>query len=119
MKQAEICVLTAAAEVGQMVIILLISKPFDAAWHLIRQIAVPMIMMNSCGMLIFLRTFDMVFIRKEGQFAEKMRLCFGIVDQSLPHLRKGLRSKEDMEAAAQIIFQIGRASCRERVSSPV
>ena len=80
MKQAEICVLTAAAEVGQMVIILLISKPFDAAWHLIRQIAVPMIMMNSCGMLIFLRTFDMVFIRKEGQFAEKMRLCFGIVD---------------------------------------
>ena len=46
----------------------------------------------------------MVFIRKEGQFAEKMRLCFGIVDQSLPHLRKGLRSKEDMEAAAQIIF---------------
>ncbi len=30
-----------------------------------------MIMMNSCGMLIFLRTFDMVFIRKEGQFAEK------------------------------------------------
>lgn len=104
MKQAEICVLTAAAEVGQMVIILLISKPFDAAWHLIRQIAVPMIMMNSCGMLIFLRTFDMVFIRKEGQFAEKMRLCFGIVDQSLPHLRKGLRSKEDMEAAAQIIF---------------
>ena len=87
-----------------MVIILLISKPFDAAWHLIRQIAVPMIMMNSCGMLIFLRTFDMVFIRKEGQFAEKMRLCFGIVDQSLPHLRKGLRSKEDMEAAAQIIF---------------
>lgn len=104
MKQAEICVLTAAAEVGQMVIILLISKPFDAAWHLIRQIAVPMIMMNSCGMLIFLRTFDMVFIRKEGQFAEKMRLCFGILDQSLPHLRKGLRSKEDMEAAAQIIF---------------
>lgn len=104
MKQAGIFVLTAVAEVGQMVIILLISKPFDAAWHLVRQIAIPMIMMNSCGMLIFLRTFDMVFIREESQFAEKMRLCFGIVEQSLPHLRKGLGSKEDMEAAAQIIF---------------
>ena len=46
----------------------------------------------------------MVFIRKEGQFAEKMRLCFGIVDQSLPHLRKGLRSKEDMEAAAPVSY---------------
>lgn len=105
MRQIGIFALTAVAEVAQMAIILLISRPFSDALHLVRRIAVPMILMNSCGMLIFLKTFDMIFIREEGQFAEKMRLCIGIVEQSLPHLRKGLQSREDMEAAAQIIYR--------------
>lgn len=105
MKQIGIFALTAVAEVAQMVIILLISRPFVDAVHLVQRIAVPMILMNSCGMLIFLKAFDMIFIREEGQFAEKMRLCIGIVEQSLPHLRKGLQSREDMEAAAQIIYR--------------
>ena len=105
MKQTGIFALTAVAEVAQMVIILLISRPFADAVHLVQRIAVPMILMNSCGMLIFLKAFDMIFIREEGQFAEKMRLCIGIVEQCLPHLRKGLQSREDMEAAAQIIYR--------------
>lgn len=105
LKPVGIFALTAVAEVGQMAIILLISRPFPSALHLVRRIALPMIFMNSCGMLVFLEAFDMIFIREEGKFAEKMRLCIGIVEQSLPHLRKGLQSKGDMEAAAEIIYR--------------
>ena len=47
----------------------------------------------------------MVFMEEDSQFAEKMRLALGIVEQSLPHLRKGLYSTEDMEAAAEIIYR--------------
>lgn len=50
-------------------------------------------------------TFNMVFMEEDSQFAEKMRLAMGIVDQSLPHLRKGLYSTADMEATADIIYQ--------------
>ena len=61
--------------------------------------------MNALGMVVFLGTFNMVFMEEDSQFAEKMRLAMGIVDQSLPHLRKGLYSTADMEATADIIYQ--------------
>ena len=102
---AGVFLITALAEIGQMAIILLISRPFPAALDLVRLIAFPMIIMNALGMVVFLGTFNMVFMEEDSQFAEKMRLAIGIVDQSLPHLRKGLYSTADMEATADIIYQ--------------
>lgn len=102
---AGVFLITALAEIGQMAIILLISRPFPAALNLVRLIAFPMIIMNALGMVVFLGTFNMVFMEEDSQFAEKMRLAMGIVDQSLPHLRKGLYSTADMEATADIIYQ--------------
>lgn len=102
---AGVFLITALAEIGQMVIILLISRPFPAALDLVSLIAFPMIIMNALGMVVFLGTFNMVFMEEDSQFAEKMRLAMGIVDQSLPHLRKGLYSTADMEATADIIYQ--------------
>lgn len=102
---AGVFLITALAEIGQMAIILLISRPFPAALDLVRLIAFPMIIMNALGMVVFLGTFNMVFMEEDSQFAEKMRLAMGIVDQSLPHLRKGLYSTADMEATADIIYQ--------------
>ena len=102
---AGVFLITALAEIGQMVIILLISRPFPAALDLVFLIAFPMIIMNALGMVVFLGTFNMVFMEEDSQFAEKMRLAMGIVDQSLPHLRKGLYSTADMEATADIIYQ--------------
>ena len=102
---AGVFLITALAEIGQMAIILLISRPFPAALDLVRLIAFPMIIMNALGMVVFLGTFNMVFMEEDSQFAEKMRLAMGIVDQSLPHLRKGLYSAADMEATADIIYQ--------------
>ena len=100
-----IFLITAAAEVAQMAIILLISRPFQAALDLVRLIAFPMITMNALGMVVFIRTFNRVFIEEDSVFAGKMRLALRIADQSLPHLRKGLYSTADMESAAQIIYQ--------------
>ena len=102
---AGVFLITALAEIGQMAIILLISRPFPAALDLVCLIAFPMIIMNALGMVVFLGTFNMVFMEEDSQFAEKMRLAMGIVDQSLPHLRKGLYSTADMEATADIIYQ--------------
>ncbi|WP_349946121.1 LytS/YhcK type 5TM receptor domain-containing protein [Lacrimispora sp. BS-2] len=100
-----IFLITAIVEMGQMAIILLISRPFQAAMQLVRVIAFPMIIMNALGMIVFLGTFNMVFMEEDSQFAEKMRLALGIVEKSLPHLRKGLYSKADVEAAAEIIYR--------------
>ncbi len=99
-----IFLITAIAEIGQMAIILLISRPLEAAVQLVRLIAFPMIIMNALGMVVFIGAFNRVFIEEDSVFAGKMRLALSIADQSLPHLRKGLYSTADMEAAAQIIY---------------
>ena len=99
-----IFLITALVEIGQMALILLISRPFEDVRLLVQVIGLPMILMNALGMIIFLGTLNMVFIEEDIQSAEKMRLALRIVEQSLPHLRKGLYSTVDMEATADIIF---------------
>lgn len=105
MNSAQIFLITALVECGQMVMILLLSRPLEAARQLVKIIGIPMIIMNALGMIVFLGTFHMIFVEEDSQFAKKMRLALGIVEQSLPHLRKGLLSIPDMEAAAKIIFE--------------
>lgn len=97
--------ITVLAEVGQMVIILLISKPFAAALELVKIIAFPMITMNALGMVIFITTFNMVFVEEDSEFAGKMRLALNIADRSLPHLRQGLYSLTDMQETVRIIYE--------------
>lgn len=100
-----IFLITVLAEVGQMVIILMISKPFEAALELVRIIAFPMITMNALGMVIFITTFNMVFVEEDGEIAGKMRLALNIADKSLPHLRQGLHSFKDMQETVNIIYE--------------
>lgn len=99
-----IFLLTAVAEVCQMLIILLIARPYADALALVKIIASPMIVLNAFGMMAFIWTFNVVFVEEDHEISSKVRLAFQIADQSLPHLKSGLRSKTDMEAAAQIIF---------------
>ncbi len=97
--------ITVLAEVGQMAIILLISRPFTAALELVKLIAFPMITMNALGMVIFITTFNMVFVEEDSEFAGKMRLALNIADRSLPHLRQGLYSLTDMQETVKIIYE--------------
>lgn len=96
--------ITMLAEICQMLIILAISRPFTDAVLLVKQIALPMIFLNSIGMVIFIGTFNVVFNEESYEFANKMRLALRIVDRCLPHLRKGLYSRQDMDETANIIF---------------
>ena len=100
-----IFLITVLAEIGQMVIILLVSKPFSAALELVRIIAFPMIIMNALGMVVFITTFNVVFVEEDSEFARKMRLALNIADKSLPHLRQGLYSLKDMQETVNIIHE--------------
>ncbi|MCB7317953.1 LytS/YhcK type 5TM receptor domain-containing protein [Lacrimispora sp. 210928-DFI.3.58] len=103
--------LTAATEVIQMLIILCLARPFDQALALVKIIALPMILLNSIGMVVFIGTFNIVFVEDDNAAAGRIRLAFQLMEQSLPHLRKGLQSRPDMEAVAGIIFQSIKCSC--------
>lgn len=96
--------LTAFSEVVHMAMILLLCRPFDMALSVVRTIALPMIFLNSIGMLIFIATFKNVFIQRDQESASKLSLALSIAEQCLPYLRKGLSSREDLKSAVSIIL---------------
>ena len=98
----ELFLLTAVAEMGQMAIILLVARPYSAAIALVEKISLPMILMNSFGMMVFIGVFNRIFLVEESLYGEKMRIALAIAEKSLPHLRNGLHSREDMAEAVRI-----------------
>jgi two-component system, LytTR family, sensor kinase len=95
---------TFLAEVTQMVIILLISKPFAQAVALVQVIAAPMILANSCGAAIFISIF-----RDQKKMFDKLGVTFSrkalhIADKTLTILEKGFNE----ETARQLVEVIHR-----------
>ncbi|MCG8482603.1 MAG: histidine kinase [Clostridia bacterium] len=96
--------LTVIIEAIQMVIILLISKPFDQALLLVKIIFFPMAFINSFGTGVFLLLIQQIFEENERAAAVKAQLALNIATKTLPILRQGL-NEQSAKDAAQIIYE--------------
>ncbi|HYG59509.1 MAG TPA: histidine kinase, partial [Symbiobacteriaceae bacterium] len=98
------------AEALQMIIILLVSRPFADAWALVQVIAVPMTLVNASGLALFL------LIIKEGVDQEDRLVCFythkvlEVARDTLPFLRRGLDPQSAQEVARLIQTRTGAAA---------
>lgn len=93
-------------EIMQMLIILLTARPFDMAFELVSDIAVPMIVANSIGLSIFMliiKTTMDVQLQAGAIQAQKALL---IAAKTLPYFRRGLNG-ESAKAAAAIVYEKG------------
>lgn len=95
---------TVIAEICQMLIILLLAKPFDQALQLVKLISMPMVLFNSAGTALFISVFDSVFIEKDKEAANHVGLVMNIADRCLPILRHGLYGNPDLDKAIKIIL---------------
>ena len=104
------------AEVMQMLIILLVAKPFDQALALVETIALPMIIANSVGAALF-----MSFIRDRKTIYEKYSAAFSntaltIAERTVGILNSGF-NQENTQEIAKIIYQetgVGAVSITDR-----
>ena len=94
-------------EVIQMVLILILARPFDQAFELVKIIFLPMTILNALGVGLFLYFIQQIYEENDNASAKMAHLSLQIANQTVHHLRKGLN-----ETSAR---EIGRASCRERV----
>jgi len=94
---------TFVAEILQMIIILMVAKPFDAAVDLVKIIALPMIFLNSLGAVIFIQAIFSVQRSIDAQSAKHLKLVFDIAKVSSIYTQKGLESEKDMHEVAHII----------------
>jgi len=91
------------AEVLQMLIILLIAKPFSDALHLVSIIAFPMIFMNSIGIGIFVNIIENIKKVSELEGAFRSYQTFLIADKTLGDLRANL-DQDSAQNIAETIF---------------
>lgn len=73
----------------QMVIILLMAKPFNDAWELVSMIGIPMILINGTGSFIFLSIIQAIIRKEEQARALETHRVLTIADQTLPFSVKG------------------------------
>lgn len=91
----------ALAEAVQMLVILLISKPFAQALQLVETIGVPMIVANGVGSAIFLLIIRNVLNEEEKIGALQAQKALRLAEQTLTYLRNGLTTK-----TAEIVCRI-------------
>lgn len=94
----------AIAETVQMMIILLISKPYDQAQTLVEIIGVPMIISNGLGSALFLMVIKNVVSEEEKTGAMLAQKTLRIADQTLAYLRKGI-NPESARSVCEILHK--------------
>jgi two-component system sensor histidine kinase LytS len=92
-----------AVEVLQMLIILLIARPFDAALNLVNLIGAPMIIVNSIGLAIFVELISSVSREQERVGAFQAQTALRIALKTLPFLRGGLNCESASETSRIIL----------------
>ncbi|MFG1173410.1 LytS/YhcK type 5TM receptor domain-containing protein [Erwiniaceae bacterium CAU 1747] len=96
--------ITFFAEVVQMLIILLIARPFQDALHLVGSIAAPMVVTNTLGAAMFMR----ILLDKRAMF-EKYTSAFSatalkVATSTEGILRQGFNEENSMKVA-QVLYQ--------------
>ncbi len=126
----------ALAETIQMLVILLIARPFEQAWALIEIIGIPMILANGMGSALFLLIIKSVINEEEKAGAMQAQKTLRIANQTLAHLRNGLNAHSatavchiihnEIETSAvaitnltKILAHVGLGSDHHRPESPI
>lgn len=94
----------AVAETIQMIIILVVSKPFDKALALVEVIGFPMIIANGLGSALFLLIIKNVVNEEEKATALQAQKTLRIADQTLAYLRKGMNT-HSADAVCRILHE--------------
>ncbi|MDV2685001.1 sensor histidine kinase [Alkalihalophilus lindianensis] len=92
------------AETVQMLIILVIARPFTDAWALVSSIGVPMIIANGIGTAIFILIIRNVINEEERMGKFQAERSFRLANQTLKYMRKGL-SSESAKATCSILYK--------------
>jgi len=96
--------ITIVIEGIQMLIILLISRPFVDALDLVKLIFIPMAFINAFGTGVFILLIEQINTESELTAASKASLALKIATKTLPLLRKGL-NQESANAVCNIILK--------------
>jgi two-component system, LytTR family, sensor kinase len=94
------------AEIAQVLVVITVAKPFSNALNLERVIALPMIFINSVGVVIILNIIQNAKQEYDRIGAVESQKALNIANRTLDYMRIGL-NKETARKVAEIICEIG------------
>ncbi|EQB86758.1 two-component system LytT family sensor kinase [Clostridium punense] len=119
----------------EMLLILLISKPYESAVSIVKSIYLPMSFTNALGISILILLIQKIFKEKEQIAANQAQLALEIANKTLPYFREvtsdSLRKicsiiRESTNAAAvsitdtkKVLAHVGLGSDHHRAGSPI
>ncbi|MDY3282743.1 LytS/YhcK type 5TM receptor domain-containing protein [Dysosmobacter sp.] len=94
------------AEGVQALLILVLAKPFAAAVALEKAILIPKILVNSVGLVVFMRTLDRLNRNLSIEMVEQQALALLVAQKCLPYLREGLGNRQALQQAADTVHSM-------------
>lgn len=104
-QEFDLFTITFVSEAIQMITILIVAKPYDSALSLVREIALPMMVLNSLGMVFFMGIFKRIFVEQAYEVGKRLSLTFDITKKCLPILSTGHYDRENTEKIGKIILE--------------
>ena len=101
-------IITAVAECLHMGNLLVFVRPASLGVSIVKIIALPMIIFNSIGMVLFFSVFKDIYTRENLVAADKMRLALNIADACIPNIRKHHITDEDYKEMEKTISGFSR-----------
>ncbi|PKU23074.1 sensor histidine kinase [Telmatospirillum siberiense] len=102
-----VSLVTFVAEVAQMAIILLVTRPFDVAWHVVASVALPMWIANTLGAGMFMRILLDRRVMVEKQSSVFSAKALKIAARAEGVLRSGFNEENSMKVARIIYEETG------------
>ncbi len=100
----------AFAEVLQMIIILLVAKPYAQAAHLVTLIGIPMIVGNALGIGMFIAISETLLREEEKIAARQSQKVLEIAGTTLPFFRMGYNEEQALKTAQVIKAELSIAA---------
>lgn len=97
--------ITFISELIHIVMILLLTRPFVDAMDIVRIVIIPMVLINSVGMVIFFNVFKLIFSTDDLKAAWQISLSMRTAERCTPYLANGLEKKEDIDKVIGIILE--------------
>ena len=103
-KYMDLFLLACFAEVCDMVCLLRFAAPVQMALNSIFEISVPMILINSVGILIFISSFDTVFMFQDIESSRQLQRASELAGRCLPLFHEGIGSRENMQRLSETML---------------
>ncbi len=97
--------ITFLSELIHVAMILLLTKPFAEALNIVEVVIVPMVIINSVGMVIFFNVFKSIFNTEDLKVASKVSLAMRTAEQCAPYLARVNKGRENIQKIIDIIME--------------